>query len=126
MKELLLKDLETADLPLPAIMHYAWWLTKQSPRDGVEIFIRSPRARDMDPDEILERLERYDNQVVRSYLEYLVNNLKSENPDYCTRLACSYIKDIRDEIKQNDGLGLLKELGKSYISKYILLLIVCS
>ena len=77
-------------------MHYAWWLTKQSPRDGVEIFIRSPRARDMDPDEILERLERYDNQVVRSYLEYLVNNLKSENPDYCTRLACSYIKDIRD------------------------------
>ncbi|KAG1170351.1 hypothetical protein G6F70_007735 [Rhizopus microsporus] len=110
VKELLLKDLETADLPLPAIMHYAWWLTKQSPRDGVEIFIRSPRARDMDPDEILERLERYDNQVVRSYLEYLVNNLKSENPDYCTRLACSYIKDIRDEIKQNDGLGLLKEL----------------
>ncbi|CEG63955.1 hypothetical protein RMATCC62417_01017 [Rhizopus microsporus] len=110
VKELLLKDLETADLPLPAIMHYAWWLTKQSPRDGVEIFTRSPRARDMDPDEILERLEHYDNQVVRSYLEYLVNSLKSENPDYCTRLACSYIKDIRDEVKQNDGLGLLKEL----------------
>ncbi|RCH94337.1 hypothetical protein CU097_012873 [Rhizopus azygosporus] len=110
VKELLLKDLETADLSLPAIMHYAWWLTKQSPRDGVEIFTRSPRARDMDPDEILERLEHYDNQVVRSYLEYLVNSLKSENPDYCTRLACSYIKDIRDEIKQNDGLGLLKEL----------------
>lgn len=108
----MLKDIDTQELSLSAVMHYTSWLVQQSPKDGAEVFIRSPRSKDMDPNEVLERLEGFSNQVIQMYLEYLVTSLKSENPEYYTRLACSYTNDIYDEIKAKNGLELFKELGK--------------
>ncbi|KAG1471819.1 hypothetical protein G6F56_001908 [Rhizopus delemar] len=110
IKRLLLKDIDTQELSLSAVMHYTSWLVQQSPKDGAEVFIRSPRSKDMDPNEVLERLEGFSNQVIQMYLEYLVTSLKSENPEYYTRLACSYTNDIYDEIKAKNGLELFKEL----------------
>lgn len=110
---MLLQDINLHDLPLSVIMHYAWWLTQQSPTDGIEVFIRSPKAKDMDPDEVLEKLEGLNNQVVQTYLDYLVTKLKSQNPEYHTRLACSYANDIQDEMKASNGLESFRELGKN-------------
>jgi sugar phosphate isomerase/epimerase len=108
IKHLLLKDIHTEELPLSVIMHYAWWLTHQSPTDGIEVFIKSPRTGDMDPDEILEKLEGYSNDGVRTYLEYLVLTQKSERAEYHTRLACSYVKDVQKEMDDTK----MRHLGK--------------
>ncbi|KAI9472064.1 MAG: CNH domain-containing protein [Benjaminiella poitrasii] len=89
------RDIRDEDLPLSVVMHYAWWLTDQSPCDGVEIFTKSPRRHEMDRDSILERLE---DEAQKTYLEYLVLTEKSERADYHTRLACSYIKDIQRDL----------------------------
>ncbi|KAG1464110.1 hypothetical protein G6F46_003095 [Rhizopus delemar] len=118
IKRLLLQDINLHDLPLSVIMHYAWWLTQQSPTDGIEVFIRSPKAKDMDPDEVLEKLEGLNNQVVQTYLDYLVTKLKSQNPEYHTRLACSYANDIQDEMKASNGLESFRELDDSDLSHY--------
>lgn len=112
IKRLLLKDIQTDELPLSVIMRYAWWLTHESPADGVEVFTRSPRTEDMDPDEILEKLEGYSNEGVRTYLEYLVMTQRSERAEYHTRLACSYVRDVQKEIENNNQLEQMKELGK--------------
>lgn len=91
-------------------MHYAWWLTHQNPADGVEVFTRSPRTKDMDPDEILEKLENYSNEGVRTYLEYLVLTQHSERAEYHTRLACSYVRDVQREIESNHQLEQMQNL----------------
>ncbi|KAI9491306.1 hypothetical protein BDB00DRAFT_883883 [Zychaea mexicana] len=70
-----------------------------APNDGVEIFIRSPRATEMDTDEVLEKLERYGNEPVRTYLEYLVLTRESDRAEHHTRLACSYVRDVKREIQ---------------------------
>jgi hypothetical protein len=113
IKRLLLQDIHTEELPLSVIMHYAWWLTHQSPADGVEIFTRSPRTGDMDPDEILEKLEGYSNEGVRTYLEYLVLTRKSERAEYHTRLACSYVKDVQKEMNDPKMTHLGKKSTKN-------------
>lgn len=101
-------------------MHYAWWLTYQSPADGVEIFTRSPRTDDMDPDEILETLDGYSNEGVRTYLEYLVLTQKSERAEYHTRLACSYVRDVQKELSDNK----MSNLGKSFFYALFYLLLM--
>lgn len=93
-------------------MRYAWWLTHESPSDGVEVFTRSPRKEDMDPDEILEKLEGYSNEGVRTYLEYLVLTQHSERAEYHTRLACSYVRDVQKEIESHRLSKQMKNLGK--------------
>jgi hypothetical protein len=115
IKRLLLKDIHSDELPLSSIMHYAWWLTHESPADGVEVFTRSSRTEDMDPDEILENLEGYSNEGVRTYLEYLVLTQRSEREEYHTRLACSYVRDVQKEIEKNHQLEQMSNLGKYYI-----------
>jgi hypothetical protein len=98
IKRILLKDISQEELPLSVIMHYAWWLTDQDPGQGVEVFTRSPRMAEMDPDEIITKLERYNNEGVRTYLEYLVLSQKSDHAEYHTRLACSYVRDVANEM----------------------------
>lgn len=117
IKRLLLKDIQSEELPLSVIMHYAWWLTHQSPADGVEVFTRSPRTQDMDPDEILEKLEEYSNEGARTYLGYLVLTQRSERAEYHTRLACSYVRDVQREIENNHQMDQMKNLGKFFFSK---------
>ncbi|KAI7862980.1 hypothetical protein BDF14DRAFT_1745752 [Spinellus fusiger] len=73
IKHLLLQDINTHKLSLSDVMHYTWWLTDQNPTDGVEVFIRSP--------------------------QYLVLERKSEFAEYHTRLACSYVHDVQEEMK---------------------------
>ncbi|GAA5809917.1 hypothetical protein MFLAVUS_003332 [Mucor flavus] len=114
IKRLLLKDIQSEELPLSVIMHYAWWLTHQSPADGVEVFTRSPRTQDMDPDEILEKLEEYSNEGARTYLEYLVLTQLSERAEYHTRLACSYVRDVQREIENNNQLDQMKSLVNGF------------
>ncbi|KAG0171260.1 hypothetical protein DFQ30_001230, partial [Apophysomyces sp. BC1015] len=113
IKQLLLQKISDDELSIAAVMYYAWWLTDQSPTDGVDIFICSPRAADMDPDEILEKLQQYGNEPVRTYLEHLVLKRKSENTEYHTRLACSYVHDVQREL-ENGQLEQMEELVKSY------------
>ncbi|KAL0078710.1 hypothetical protein F4703DRAFT_1796795 [Phycomyces blakesleeanus] len=113
IKKMLLQDINIDELPLSVVMEYTWWLTEQSPVDGVEVFIRSPRTADMDPDEILRRLEKYGNEVVRTYLEYIVLERKSDCAEYHTRLACSYVHDVQKEIRA-DHMHQLEELVKLY------------
>ncbi|KAI9279181.1 hypothetical protein BY458DRAFT_432090 [Sporodiniella umbellata] len=98
-------------------MKYTSWLAQHSPKDGVEVFICSPRAKDMNPDEVLRQLENFSNRVIQLYLEYLVTNLKSENSEYYTRLACSYIDDIYEAIKTHKGLEIIKELVDEFKNK---------
>lgn len=98
-------------------MHYAWWLTHQSPADGVLVFTKSPRTGDMDPDEILEKLSDYSNEGVRTYLEYLVLTQKSERAEYHTRLACSYVKDVHKEINEGNQLKQMKALVEGFIKQ---------
>ncbi|KAK4513889.1 uncharacterized protein ATC70_005896 [Mucor velutinosus] len=117
IKNLLLQDVHTEELPLSVIMHYAWWLTHQSPADGVLVFTKSPRTGDMDPDEILEKLSDYSNEGVRTYLEYLVLTQKSERAEYHTRLACSYVKDVHKEISQGNQLKQMKALVEGFIKQ---------
>lgn len=114
IKNLLLQDVHTEELPLAVIMHYAWWLTHQSPADGVLVFTQSPRTGDMDPDEILEKLSSYSNEGVRTYLEYLVLTQKSERAEYHTRLACSYVKDVYKEINEGNQLKQMKVLVEGF------------
>ncbi|CAO0793490.1 unnamed protein product [Mucor circinelloides] len=114
IKNLLLQDVHTEELPLSAIMHYAWWLTHQSPADGVLVFTKSPRTGDMDPDEILDKLSDYSNEGVRTYLEYLVLTQKSERAEYHTRLACSYVKDVYREINEGNQLKQMKALVEGF------------
>ena len=92
-------------------MHYAWWLTHESPADGVEVFTQSPRTEDMDPDEILEKLEGYSNEGVRTYLEYLVLGQRSERAEYHTRLACNYVRDVQKEMESHHLSKQMKNLG---------------
>ncbi|GAN02424.1 transforming growth factor-beta receptor-associated protein 1 isoform X1 [Mucor ambiguus] len=117
IKNLLLQDVHTEELPLSVIMHYAWWLTHQSPEDGVLVFTQSPRTGDMDPDEILEKLSEYSNEGVRTYLEYLVLTQKSERAEYHTRLACSYVKDVHKEINEGNQLKQMKALVEGFIKQ---------
>ncbi|KAI9031812.1 hypothetical protein CLU79DRAFT_730299 [Phycomyces nitens] len=113
IQKMLLQDISIDKLPLSVVMEYTWWLTEQSPVDGVEVFIRSPRTADMDPDEILRRLEKYGNEVVRTYLEYIVLERKSDCAEYHTRLACSYVHDVQKEIQADHG-HRLEELVSLY------------
>ncbi|KAI9323410.1 hypothetical protein BX666DRAFT_1847484 [Dichotomocladium elegans] len=94
-------------------MKYAWWFMDQNPEDGVEIFVRSPRAKEMDSNVILDKLEAYGNNSVRIYLEYLVVNRKSEEPEHHTRLACSYIHDVQLEIERSPN-GAMQQLVDEY------------
>ncbi|KAL9546656.1 hypothetical protein MBANPS3_006557 [Mucor bainieri] len=118
IKQLLLQDVHTQELPLSVMMHYAWWLMHQSPADGVLVFTQSPRTGDMDPDEILEKLSDYSNEgVVRTYLEYLVLTQHSEHAEYHTRLACSYVKDVRKEIHEGNQSRQMKALVEGFIKQ---------
>lgn len=114
IKQLLLKDIPSEELPLSVIMHYAWWLTHESPSDGVEVFTRSPRSNDMDPDEILEKLEQYSNEGVRTYLEHLVLTQRSEREEYHTRLACNYVRDVQKEIESHHLSKQMNNLVKGF------------
>ncbi|KAF7725930.1 transforming growth factor, beta receptor associated protein 1 [Apophysomyces ossiformis] len=113
IKELLLRDISDHELPLATIMQYAWWLTDQTPSDGVDIFVRSPRRTDMDSDEILEKLQAYGDEPVLTYLEYLVLERKSERVEYHTRLACGYAHNVRREL-DNGQLEQMEELVERY------------
>ncbi|RCH95262.1 transforming growth factor, beta receptor associated protein 1, partial [Rhizopus stolonifer] len=112
IKRCLLRDTIAEELPLSVMMHYAWWLTHQNPADGVEVFTKSPRKQDMDPDEILEKLERYSNECVRTFLEYLVLEQHSDRSEYHTRLACSYVKDVYKEV--NNNTKEIKDLAENF------------
>lgn len=93
-------------------MRYSWWLVEQSVIDGVEVFIRSPRAAEMDSSVILDRLEQYGNDAVRTYLEYLVFNRRSQCAEHHTRLACTYVQDVRQEIER-DTQNQMQSLGNN-------------
>lgn len=93
-------------------MHYAWWLTDTNASDGVDVFTKSPRTADMDPDEILDKLQAYNNEAVRTYLEYLVFTQKSERAEYHTRLACTYVRDVQKNIQISQLEGLVKDFKK--------------
>ncbi|KAI8139926.1 hypothetical protein BJV82DRAFT_625529 [Fennellomyces sp. T-0311] len=100
VKRLLLRNTnEDIELSLGTLVKYIWWLMDNAPSDGVEVFIRSPRASEMNSDEILERLEKYGNEPVRTYLEYLVLTRESDRAEHHTRLACSYVHDVKREIE---------------------------
>ncbi|KAI8988123.1 hypothetical protein BDF20DRAFT_970210 [Mycotypha africana] len=103
MKELLLQDTPSKELSLSVIMQYAWWITSKNAKEGVEIFMNSPRSKEMDPDEILEKLEDDSSEGAKIYLEHLVLTKKSERPDYHTKLALNYLKDIHDYCLQSDS-----------------------
>ncbi|KAI8342937.1 CNH domain-containing protein [Chlamydoabsidia padenii] len=113
MKDILLDNNE---LPLHVMMDYTWWLTEQNPTDGVQVLINSPRAADMDPRLILEKLTSFGTEATTRYLEYLVVTRQSQIPEFHTQLACTYVKDIQDRIKQSttDELSMLvKEFKQS-------------
>ncbi|KAI7898931.1 uncharacterized protein BX663DRAFT_442228 [Cokeromyces recurvatus] len=109
IKDLLLQeDIRDEELPLSVVIRYAWWLTDQSPHDGVQVFIKSPRRYEMDSDEILEKLETYDEDIQKTYLEYLVLTENSKKSEYHTYLACSYVKDIQRILKDSKCLEEMK------------------
>lgn len=114
IKQLLLQDISPEYLHQSVIVRYAWWLTEQSMNDGVEIFIRSPRASEMDSREILNKLKHYGDAAVRKYLEYLVLTRQSKESEHHTHLACSYVRDVQSELETDDnGKQRLRELGKT-------------
>ncbi|KAI8384808.1 uncharacterized protein BYT42DRAFT_603782 [Radiomyces spectabilis] len=113
IKRLLLQDVNTHELPLSVIVHYAWWLTEQNAADGVEVFIRSPHATEMDSGAILEKLETYGHAIVQDYLEYLVLIRRSDHAEYHTRLARSYVYNVRDEIARH-GTDEIEKLISDY------------
>lgn len=112
IKQLLLQDISPEYLNQSVIVRYAWWLTEQSTNDGVEIFIRSPRATELDSHEILDKLEQYGDVAVRKYLEYLVLTRQSKESEHHTRLACSYVRDVQRELEGGgNGKQRLQALG---------------
>ena len=112
IKRLLLRDInDDSQLSLATIVKYTWWLMDNAPHDGVEVFIRSPRANEMDIDHILGKLEQYGNEAVRTYLEYLVLTRESEQAIHHTRLACSYVCDVKRELQSVQDAEMQK-LGK--------------
>ncbi|SAM07114.1 hypothetical protein [Absidia glauca] len=98
MKDVLLSNNE---LSLPVMMKYTWWLMGQNPMDGVQVLIKSPRAAEMDPQLILEKLTTFGTAATRSFLEYLVITRQSQVPEFHTRLACTYVEDVQQRIKQS-------------------------
>ncbi|KAJ8655866.1 hypothetical protein O0I10_008530 [Lichtheimia ornata] len=118
IKRLLLRDISPEHLPMHALMQYAWWVTEQNPVDGVEIFVRSPRAKEMDSSEILEKLEQFGDEAVRSYLDYLVTTRKSKEPKHHTRLALTYVRSVILELEavSKDTLHELVEEYKQTVN----------
>ncbi|KAI8093371.1 uncharacterized protein BX664DRAFT_357822 [Halteromyces radiatus] len=115
MKQILLSN---TDLPLPVFMRYTWWLMKENSTDGVEVMIRSPLAAEMDPGMILEKLVSFDTGATRAYLEYLVITRQSVVPEYHTQLACTYVKDVQQEIEKSGNasaelIKLVEDFKKS-------------
>ncbi|CAO3595317.1 unnamed protein product [Absidia cylindrospora] len=115
IKDILLQNNE---LSLSQVMNYAWWLMDKSPTDGVEVLIRSPLATSMDPGVILDKLTALGTEATRTYLEYLVITRQNQDSQYHTQLACTYIKDVQQEIEETDhGIdeldGLVKEFKNS-------------
>ncbi|KAI7847334.1 hypothetical protein BDC45DRAFT_542029 [Circinella umbellata] len=109
IKRLLLRDInDDSQLSLTTIVKYTWWLMDNAPHDGVEVFIRSPRANEMDTDNILGKLKKYGNEAVRTYLEYLVLTRESEQAIHHTRLACSYVRDVKLELQNVQGEEMQK------------------
>lgn len=113
IKRLLLQDISLEHLPMDALMQYAWWVTEQNAVDGVEIFVRSPRAKEMDSSEILEKLEQYGDEAVRSYLDYLVTTRKSKEPKHHTRLALTYVRSVSQTL-QDTSKDTLHQLVDQY------------
>jgi hypothetical protein len=67
----------------------------------------------MDPQLILEKLTTFGTAATRSFLEYLVITRQSQVPEFHTRLACTYVEDVQQRIKQSpDSIRELTSLGK--------------
>lgn len=117
IKRLLLQDIPNEELSLEATMHYAWWLLGQKAEDSIEVFIRSPRASEMDMDAILRRLDKEASpSVLRTYLEYVVWTRQSQTAEHHTRLAMLYLDDVeqvaRDDAEESGRLGKANGNGK--------------
>ncbi|KAI9308017.1 hypothetical protein BJ944DRAFT_260999 [Cunninghamella echinulata] len=105
--------LEHNHLPLELVMKYIWWVMDQNPKEAVDIIIKSPLSLEMNSDTILKKLKN--SEVAKIYLEHLVIERKSKNPEHHTSLACELIKDLQKEIIKKDSelVNLVKEFKQS-------------
>ncbi|CAO3630338.1 unnamed protein product [Cunninghamella echinulata] len=105
--------LEYNHLPLELVMKYIWWVMDQNPKEAVDIIIKSPLSLEMDSNMILKKLKN--SEVAKIYLEHLVIERKSKNPEHHTSLACALIKDLQKEITKKDSelVNLVKEFKQS-------------
>ncbi|KAG0205351.1 hypothetical protein BGX33_007985 [Mortierella sp. NVP41] len=118
-----LQDMATLVLTLQdmsLIEEYGWWIVGQDETIGLKIFMPgdAKRAAMFDPDRVLASCKaKVSQDGLMAYLEYLVNQRKSETPEHHTMLSQLYVDSIVSAISNPASAAKHQELVNAFREK---------
>ncbi|KAL1917008.1 uncharacterized protein VTP21DRAFT_5206 [Calcarisporiella thermophila] len=100
---------------------YMWWVMEREPSEGIKLFtLPNPNHVSMkfDVDEVLSRLDKYGQEYVRTYLEYLIWKRHSQMDAHHTRIALLYIDDVSSSFGL-DTTNRLQEFAQDFAERSV-------
>ena len=85
------------------ILQFAEWPLKRNPELGMQVFIAdTENAETLPRAEVLQFLQGIDKNLAVKYLEYIIDELNDQTPDFHQRLVNIYIESLRDDVFPDD------------------------
>ncbi|KAI7903046.1 CNH domain-containing protein [Cokeromyces recurvatus] len=85
------------------VLHYSQWVLEKDPEHGMDIFMDDLAEVETFPrDKVLKHLETISNDLAIQYLEYIIEELHDESPDFHNRLVIAYLGKINFDKKKED------------------------
>ncbi|KAI9478472.1 MAG: CNH domain-containing protein [Benjaminiella poitrasii] len=85
------------------VLQYSRWILEKDPEHGMDIFIDDLTEVETFPrDKVLKHLESISNDLAIQYLEYIIEELHDESPEFHNRLVIAYLDKIHFDKKGED------------------------
>ncbi|KAI8993253.1 CNH domain-containing protein [Pilobolus umbonatus] len=85
------------------VLNYSRWVLEKDPKQGMDIFIDDLAEVETFPRErILEHLESISGDLTIQYLEYIIEELHDESPEFHNRLVIAYLDKIMNDRENDD------------------------
>ncbi|CEG77265.1 hypothetical protein RMATCC62417_12051 [Rhizopus microsporus] len=84
------------------VLEYSRWVLEKDPKHGMDIFIDDLEKTETFPrDKVLRHLESISSDLVIQYLEFIIQELHDESPEFHNRLVIVYLDKINSDKKKN-------------------------
>ncbi|KAI7894427.1 CNH domain-containing protein [Mucor mucedo] len=99
------------------VLKYSRWVLEKDPKHGMDIFIDDLAEVETFPREkVLQHLESISSDLAIQYLEYIIEELHDESPEFHNRLVIAYLDKINADKKDDEKKNRVRSRLISFLT----------